>query len=338
MKTCIFAYSNKGCQLAKKIANYFDDVACYTTTKLATDYEFIGERSICTKVGEVFDEAEALIFIGACGIAVRAIAPFLKNKSVDPAVIVIDDCGINVISLLSGHIGGANDLTLKIAKGINATPIITTATDINNKFSVDAWAVKNNLQIGSMRIAKDISARILDEDVPFKTDIKIQGNLPSGLTYKDNGELGIYVSYKTDKLFDSTLHIIPKSLCVGIGCRRNISVEKINSLFHTTLQQYNINLRAIKSISSIDLKSDEKGLLQFADKYDIPINFYNSEELNLLDGEFTPSDFVKSITGVDNVCERAAFKSSGCGKFIVKKIAHDGVTIAICIENQEVNF
>ena len=334
----VFAYSNKGCELAKKIANIFPDSNCYTTEKLAGLYGFNGEKSVCHKAGELFSSSSAMIFIGACGIAVRAIAPYIKSKIVDPAVIVIDDCGNYVISLLSGHIGGANDLTSLVAKEIGAVPVITTATDVNGRFSVDSWAVKNSLTITSMKIAKDVSAQILVEDIPFKSDIDVCGVLPDGLVHGENGELGIYVSYKKDNPFNSTLHLVPKILHVGIGCKRNTSLELIEELYRKTLDNLNIDLRAVKSLSSIDLKKDEEGMLKFADKYKLPINFYTSNELNILEGEFTSSTFVKDITGVNNVCERTAYKSSNCGDFIVRKTSKDGVTIAICVQKQEVYF
>ncbi len=336
METTIFAYSNKGCELAKKISHLYPDSECYTTEKLANTYGFIGVNPICSKVGDVFASSKQLIFIGACGIAVRAIAPYVKNKTVDPAVVVIDDCGSYVISLLSGHIGGANELAALIASEIGATPVITTATDINGKFSVDSWAVKNSLIIASMKIAKDVSAQILVEDILFKSDVSLCGSIPNGLVYGENGKLGIYVSYKTANPFESTLHLVPRTLHVGIGCKKDTPIERIVELYRKTLDEYCIDLRAVKSLSSIDL--NEKGLLNFADKYNLPISFYNSEELNVLDGEFTASAFVKGITGVDNVCERAAFKSSGCGKFIVRKTSKDGVTIAVCEEKTEVCF
>ena len=338
MDVNIFAYSNKGCELSKKIIDIFPDANCYTTEKLAQLYGYKAEKSVCKKAGELFDSSSALIFIGACGIAVRAIAPYVKNKTVDPAVIVIDDCGNYVISLLSGHIGGANELTKLVAKEIDATPVITTATDVNGRFSVDSWAVKNSLIITSMKIAKDVSAQILIEDIPFKSDIKITGELPNSLICSDSGKLGIYVSYKNVNPFDSTLHLVPKNLHVGIGCRKNISLEAIEELYKIIIDEYNIDLRAIKSVSSIDLKKNEDGLLRFSEKYKLPISFYTAEELSMLDGEFTTSAFVRDITGVDNVCERAAYKSSNYGEFIVRKTSKDGVTISICMHNQEVCF
>lgn len=338
MKTYIFCYSSKGCILAQSVSKLFNDSECVTTVKLANTYGFVGEESVCRKAGEVFHKAKAMIFIGACGIAVRAIAPFLKNKAVDPPVIVIDDCGLNVISLLSGHIGGANDLAIYIANTINAHPVISTATDVNNRFSVDSWAVKNDLVIGSMKTAKDISAEILERNIAIKTDICIKGNLPQGLEYGDKGKYGIFVSNKTDNPFSNTLHIIPRNLHVGIGCKKHTPFNKVEELFLSVFKQNNLNIKSVSSFSSIDIKSDEAAILKLGEKYRIPIYFYSAEELSMLDGEFTKSEFVKSITGVDNVCERASYRSSDAGENIIRKTSHDGVTIAVCESKTEVQF
>lgn len=338
MDVNIFAYSNKGCELSKKIIDIFPDANCYTTEKLAQLYGYKGANSVCKKAGELFSSSSALIFVGACGIAVRAIAPHVKSKIVDPAVIVIDDCGNYVISLLSGHIGGANELAILIAKNIGATPVITTSTDVNGRFSVDTWAVKNSLLITSMKVAKEVSSKILIEDVPFKSDIEICGELPNGLVQCESGKLGVYVSYLTVNPYENTLHLVPKNLHVGIGCKKNTSLENIDELYRLILNHFNIDLRAIKSLNTIDLKKDEKGLLQFAEKYKLPVNFYTANELNDLSGQFTSSSFVKSITGVDNVCERSAYKASSKGDFIVRKISKNGVTISICRSKQEVYF
>ncbi|MBR6258633.1 MAG: hypothetical protein IKR21_00285 [Oscillospiraceae bacterium] len=131
--------------------------------------------------GRLFSERDALIFVSAAGIAVRSVAPFIKDKRTDPAVICIDERGKNVIPLLSGHIGGANALALRIADHLGASPIITTATDVNGKFSVDKWAAENGFMIDNMKAAKAVSAAILKWDVPLCSDLPVKGELPPGV-------------------------------------------------------------------------------------------------------------------------------------------------------------
>ncbi len=329
--TGIFAFSDKGCALAKKISSFFKECECYTTKKFAASYKFSTFISVCHTSGELFSSSKTIIFVGACGIAVRAIAPYVKSKITDPAVLVIDECGTYVISLLSGHIGGANALAKYISDKIGAVPVITTATDVNGRFSIDAWAAKHALYISSMKIAKVVSAEILTHNILFKSDFVVNCALPDGLVYGEDGRLGIYVTYKKAKPFENTLRLVPKVIHVGVGCRRGTAVENIDSLLTCVLDENNIDINAVLRFASIDLKKDEAGLHTIAEKYGVPIVFYEADRLNTAAGKFTSSEFVKSITGVDNVCERAAALSSG-GDILVHKTAKNGVTVAMYIE------
>jgi len=269
---------------------------------------------------------------------VRSIAPWIKDKATDPAILVIDDNGKFVIPILSGHIGGANALSNALADKIGAVPVITTATDINNKFAADTWATVNNLVISDMKAAKAVSAGILHSDIPMKCDFTIKGKLPGGIILSDNGALGIYISYKTNLPFKQTLRLTPRILHIGIGCRKDIDESAIMELLSKVFDSNGWDISAIKTISSIDIKSSEPGLLSACGKIGITPSFYPAEKLMAIAGNFTTSAFVKSITGVDNVCERAAAISSNGGTLILKKTSHNGVTIAIAEENWEAVF
>ena len=285
--------------------------------------------------GERFASDEALIFVSSCGIAVRSIAPHIKSKTTDPAVVAIDETGRFVISLLSGHIGGANALAKRIAEAIAAVPVITTATDANGRFSVDSWAAEHGFAISDMTAAKAVSAAILEGDVPVKSDFPIKGELPAGLAFSE-GDTGVYITYRTDEPFKTTLRLIPKCVVLGIGCRRGISKEAIENAVKTVLSVSGIDPRAVISAASIDLKKDEAGLLEFCREAGLPVKFYSAECLNGVQEAVSSSDFVKSVTGVDCVCERAALVKAG--KLIIKKTAADGVTIAAALVNTEVSF
>lgn len=338
MKSVIFAFSKQGCETALKIKNVFKDGLCdiYSMEK----YCFGNIKPIKPPVSkftkEFFESCDTLIYVGAVGIAVRAIAPYVKDKKTDPAVIALDEKGQFAISLLSGHIGGANELTAAIAKEINAVPVITTATDINDKFSVDTWATKNNMYISNMVFAKLVSAQILEKDVPLSSDFNIATSLPNGLKLSDSGELGISVSYLKRKPFDKTLLLVPRILTVGIGCRRGTPKADIENAVNTVLSQNNIDFNGIKKFASIDLKQDEAGLLEFCKDVNKEIEFFTSEQLNNLKGEFSHSDFVKSVTGVDSVCERAALLNAH--KLIVRKTVVNSVTIAVAEEDFSLSF
>lgn len=334
MKTAVFAYSRQGCKTAGRILSLCGgDAKAFTLEKyLCPGFEVLKKNVY----GDVFPKVDAMIFVGSCGIAVRTIAPYVKDKRTDPAVICIDELGTFVIPLLSGHIGGANALARRLAAGMNATAVITTATDIHGKFSVDAWAAEQGYKISSMHLAKAVSAAVLEGDLPLCSDFPIAGCLPAGVYAGNTGKLGIYVTDRVEAPFDNTLRILPPVLHLGIGCRKNTTCGVIRDAVELVLRENRLDARSVKSAASIDLKAEEPGLLDYCREMDFPIHFYSAEVLQSVSGDFTPSTFVREITGVDNVCERAAMM--GADKLIVRKTAYCGVTVAVATENLEVRF
>ena len=338
MKVAVFAYSRQGCKTARRVIAHFDghEIQAYTMERFEEPGFLPIRRPSKPFYGPIFNDVDAMVFVGSVGIAVREIAPHVRDKSTDPAVVSIDELGKFSVPLLSGHIGGANDLALALAKTVGATPVITTATDINKKFSVDAWAARKELVIASLSRAKTVSAAILEKDVPMKSDFPIVTNLPNGVVLADSGDVGIRISVFKDEPYERTLRLIPPILHLGIGCRKGTSTEAIREAVERVLQEYNIDRRAIKCVASIDLKKEEPGLLEFCEEQKLPVTFYSAEELKAVPGDFTPSEFVQSITGVDNVCERSAL--IGAKELIVKKTAMNGVTVAVAAEHLEVRF
>lgn len=335
MRAAIFAFSRQGCQTARRIMEAYPDVTWQSyTMERFSESDFSTITSKC--YGESFSSAEILVFVGSCGIAVRKIAPYVHDKRTDPAVICVDELGTFVIPLLSGHIGGANAIARHIAERLHATAVITTATDINRKFSVDTWATENGCAISSMKLAKAVSAAILEGDIPFKSDFPVNGSLPNGVISGETGNLGIYLTVTDKEPFENTLRLIPKTLHLGIGCRRGIEKEAIQAAVEQVFKANHLDFRAVKSAASIDLKKDEEGLLSFCCEQNISIRFYTAEELKAVSGDFTSSAFVQSVTGVDNVCERSALM--GAEKLIVRKTACHGVTVAVAMEKWEVHF
>ena len=335
MKGAIFAFSRQGCHTARRIREACPDViwSSFTMERFGeADFSAITPKCY----GDCFASSEILVFVGSCGIAVRKIAPYVHDKRTDPAVVCVDELGTFVIPLLSGHIGGANALSRCIAESLHATPVITTATDINRRFSVDTWATEHGCTISSMKLAKAVSAAILERDIPLKSDFPIAGTLPNGVISGENGNIGIYLTVTDKEPFENTLRLIPKVLHLGIGCRRGIEKEAVERAVAQVFQENGLDFRAVKCAASIDLKQDEEGLLSFCKEQNIPIRFYTAEELEAVPGEFTPSPFVQKVTGVDNVCERAALL--GADHLIVKKTACHGVTVAVAMENWEVHF
>ena len=341
MNAKIYCYSLKGRETASKAAEvlrreYQAETECFCPERMAGD----GFSPIPRPSGEFygihFGDSDLLLSVGSVGIAVRHIAPYVRSKVTDPAVIVIDELGRHVIPVLSGHIGGANRMAQTLAMELDGEAVITTATDINGKFAVDEWAARNHMTISSMKTAKDYAAAILERDVPLRSDFPIRGKLPGGTVMGDEGELGLYITYTKNEPFAETLRLVPRCLSLGIGCRRDTPKENIEKAVHAALWDNRIDKRAVKSIASIDIKKDEKGILEFAKDMGIEPEFYSSDELAEVEGDFTPSEFVKSITGVDNVCERAALIRAD--RLIVKKTAMDGVTVSVALKNMEVSF
>jgi len=333
----IFAYSQKGKNLAQAIARKLPGAwELYTVARLA-EMPFQAIPGCARELyGERFIRSDALIFIGACGIAVRAIAPFVRDKQTDPAVLCVDELGRFVIPLLSGHIGGANKLAETLAEQIGAVSVVTTATDIRRRFSVDAWAARQGLTIDDMQAAKLVSAAILEGDVPLKSDFPIASQLPAGVVPGQEGKVGIYLTMGLQRPFGATLRLIPRVLHLGIGCRKGTAAETVDQAVRSTLAGAGLDQQAVKCAASIDIKAQEPGLLAYCHGAGIPIQFYPAEALMAVEGNFTSSEFVKKTTGADNVCERAAMVDAQ--RLLVKKTALNGVTVAVAAEDWEAHF
>lgn len=338
MKLAVFAFTRRGCGTARRVKEALgcDECRMFTMAKFnQPDFEPY-QPPLTAFTQPIFQWADLIVFVGSTGMAVRAIAPWVRDKKTDPGVIVVDEAGNYAISLLSGHIGGANLETRILAQNIGAQSVITTATDINGKFSVDDWAARNGLVIGSMSAAKAVAAAILEADVPIACDFPISGTLPNGTYAGDSGKIGIYIGYRNIQPFGVTLQLIPKVLQLGLGCRRGTPEAAIEKAVQTVLGRAGISMEAIAGAASIDLKANEEGLLAFCHTHWLPVQFYTAQELSEVPGDFPASGFVASVTGVDNVCQRSAML--GAEKCIIEKTAMDGVTVAVAQKKWEAVF
>lgn len=336
MRAAVFAFTERGKATARRVAGRMaGDAELYAPARLAGEDFAACAGGLPEFVGKLFDR-DALIFVGAAGIAVRAVAPHVASKRSDPAVICLDEAGRFVIPLLSGHIGGANALAGKLASALDAVPVITTATDVNGRFSVDAWAAERGMAISSMALAKRVSAEILVRDMPFWSDKPVSGALANGLIWEDHGPLGVCVSVRDLKPFDETLMLVPRALRLGIGCRRGAPARAVEAAVLKALADNRLRPEAVAGAASIDVKADEAGLIECCHSRGWPVAFYSAQRLNAVPGDFSKSEFVKNTVGVDNVCERAAAASGG--RIIVKKTALDGVTVAVAEEKWGIEF
>ena len=342
MRIRILSYTKTGRDTAGKIASHLraegHNCRTFAQQKFAgPDDEILSVRAAAW-AEEGFREDDALLFCCAAGIAVRAIAPWVRDKTTDPAVVVTDEKGKYVIPLLSGHLGGANEFAETVARATGGIPVLTTATDTEGVFAVDTFARKNHLRISDMQLAKEISASLLSGGrVGFRSDLPVAGTLPQGLTEGDE-RLGIYIGRRNTYLpFPRTLILTPQRYAAGIGCRRGKDTEELSSFLSENLAASGIAPEELSAIASIDLKKDETGLICLAVDLHVPFLTFTAEELMAVPGEFSASDFVLAQTGVDSVCERAAVRASG-GTLISKKTARDGMTVAIARSEEAISF
>ena len=326
----IISFTAKGGDINTKLIDILSEanISSYTLKKYLSDNRMKPLEDLKETVKKHFSD-DAIIFVGATGIAVRSIAPYVKDKFYDPAVLVIDELGRYVIPLLSGHVGGANELANYIGGALSAASIITTATDINGTFAVDVFAKKHNLFISSRKLAKDVSATLLDKK-PVDIDSDIDTFDVKELKKKLNPENKVCdIKVKiTDRIYDDgVLTLIPKDLYIGVGCKKDTDACKLIDFVNEVFIKEGLDIRAVKSIGSIDIKKDEEAIKSLANKLDVPFVTFNKDELNLVKGDFYESEFVKKVVGVGNVCERSVCIQ--CKNLIVKKTAKDGMTVAI---------
>ena len=306
MKLHAAAFSQEGAALALRIARAFGGAA-WAPERYAGAGVLPFGASLGDWAGARFAESEALVFVSSCGIAVRAIAPYLKGKERDPAVVVTDERGASVISLLSGHLGGANELARRIAEIIGGRPVITTATDVNGITPPDSWAVKNGCAIENLPAAKRVAAELLAGHA-----------------------VGVAV---TDELqpapYPVTLWLRPKNLTVGVGCKRGTEPELLRGCFLDFMKNSGYSPLSAAVVASVEQKKDEAAVAGLAEFYQIPFETFTAAELMALPGEFTPSPAAIAAVGADNVCERAALAASRGGYLVRLKTKYPGITFAL---------
>lgn len=352
MDISIISFTEKGIYLSEKIAGALEkeEIAVFTKCSLAKKTGMAGfiqfvEKSIGEWTKEQMREGHTLLFIGACGIAVRAIAPCITDKLHDSPVLVLDERGEYIIPILSGHMGGANETAAEIALVTGAIPVITTATDINEKFAVDLFAKKNGLHIVNKDgIAKVSSKALAGKEITIWIEpghIMENMKIPEGIkliTAPPEQRADIAITAEAEKN-SALLYLKPKEYMIGMGCKRGKEEAEINNLILKSIEEAGITKEQIYALASIDRKKDEKGLLAWCRKERIPFLTFTAEQLQELEGCFNASAFVKEQTGVDNVCERAALRAcKDAGTLIYNKHAEAGMTIAIAKREWRVTF
>ena len=337
MKLDVISFTKNGALLAEKLLLLFPGSEGTAPEAYCPDGVKPLKAGLSGWVKARFKKGRALVFIGSAGIAVRAVAPFLRSKAEDAAVICIDERGENVIPLLSGHIGGANRLALELAEAIGARAVITTATDVNGVFAADLWASENNCVIFDTSAIKIVSSALLSgEEVGFVSEFPVEGKLPPGIFRGTDKEKGIEIALIGTNPFRHTLLLVPGVVVAGIGCRKGAPADIIERRLADELARLNIPVCAVSKVASIDIKAGEPGLLLLCERIGADFVTFSAEELMSAEGDFSKSGRVLKATGADNVCERAVALSGG--RVIAKKSAGDGVTVALGVLDYTVTF
>lgn len=334
LKIAIISINQPSLNSAERLKEYLKEYEVDVYGKDGLEHnlkEFKSYEKIDTVLAEGWKKYDAIICILAMGIVVRKIAPLLKSKATDPAILVMSIDLLKVIPLLSGHIGGANELSDVIANKIDGCiNFISTATDQVKAFAFDMFAKKNNMEIENLNCLANISNRLINkksvkvftlkavfESIKDKTNLK--------LIEKDCIDQNTVIINPLGK--SDNLHLKPK-LYIGIGCNRGTSFEDIQKAFLWFLDKYGIKKEQIKNIASFKAKADEKGLLEFAKKYNFDIKFFNKEEINNLDGEFSKSASTKFF-GLKGVAEPSSILISKYKELIIpKEVYEKKITIA----------
>ncbi|MBQ6441380.1 MAG: cobalamin biosynthesis protein [Lachnospiraceae bacterium] len=335
MRKMAICFSRAGRELIQRLRRAekekgLDPVEGYDSTRQddAAETKTIGERTgdgLLPYQGTVEEWAQmaaeihaCAIFVGATGIAVRAVAGIAADKLTDIPVIVIDDQGEFVIPLLSGHAGGANRIAMTLAALLDAVPVITTATDLHGAFSVDVFAGEHRLTIRNRDGIKRVSAKAL-EGKPVTLSIK---------HFPPESPVDVIVADETDREY--TLLLSPKPYVLGLGMRKGKDPGETEAFVKQCLEQHGISMEELYAIGTIDLKEREEAIRRLSRKYRIPVLSFDTALLDQAEGEFTASSFVKETVGVDNVCERAASLAAGPQAVrVIGKTKGDGVTLAV---------
>ena len=347
-KIAILSITNNGRELALKIKEIMKNVDVFFIKK---DTDYINDEVTVVNKGlkefipQIFDKYDYLVFIMATGIVVRTIAPLIISKFSDPAILVMDEKGNNIISLLSGHMGGANEMTLYMSDLINSHPVITTATDVNKKSSLDMIAKKLNGHIDDFRdnVLKINSMLVNNEEVHLYIDGNYKINHQGFTLYDEKTDLDkvrnlVIVTNKKDinkilnknieNLNEKIIKVTPKDIVIGVGCKKNTDSNHMKNSLIKFLAEYNIDINAVKEIGSIEIKKDEKAIIDLAKFLDVKFKTFSVEEISKVDYLYEKSDWVKKNVGVYSVSDPVAHLLSE-GRVIINKQKYDGITFSI---------
>jgi cobalt-precorrin 5A hydrolase len=325
MKTAVIALTMNGKALAKQLSDTLDECTFCDPTN----------NGVLGEISRLWTQVDGIICIMAAGIVVRSIAQLCKDKRKDPCVVVLDEKGNYAISLLSGHLGGGNELARKIARITGGKAVITTASDVTGHTALDLWIAKNDMIMTNPEKLTPLSARLINKGfLTFFSDQPI-GRLPNDFRVVENiDQANIVISHLNPSKYDQFL-LIPRNLFVGFGCNRGTTSAEFEHALDDLCRIHRIDPYAIVGLASIDIKNDEKGLLEFAAKRQLPISFFSKEMLNTVPG-IAPSEAAMKATGAKGVAEPAAILAAASegefGRIFIRKMKWKNVTVAVAMK------
>ncbi|WP_027365709.1 cobalt-precorrin 5A hydrolase [Desulfotruncus alcoholivorax] len=349
MKTAVICITRRSHNLGLQIKNKLGqngveaDLYAFSQGSVRSD-DTVYFQNLSGIVKEIFPSYRQIIFIMALGIVVRVIAGLVKDKTVDPAVIVIDENGHNVISVLSGHLGGANKLTRLIAGLIGARPVITTATDVQGLPAVDDLAREYNYALDPVSAVKTVNSTIVNGGtVYFYGSEKLKIAKEKSLHYfalsdypdrQRSADFNVIITSEIiNNCHANTMFLRPRNLVAGIGCRSGTPADKLLEAVHTALEMCNRSSLSLRVLATIQIKADEPGLIQAAAALKVPVIAFSAEEINCFINKtgrcIQRSDFVQKKVGVPAVCEPAALMATGKGELLLPKQKFPGITVAV---------
>ncbi|MGE5581491.1 MAG: cobalt-precorrin 5A hydrolase [Bacillota bacterium] len=342
----VIALTKKGTELAKKLASHLKADIKVPRRFLTGDDQVPGYLGpVAEEIQAAFPKYSALILIMAAGIAVRSIAPVLKNKQTDPAVLVIDEEGRFVISLLSGHWGGANQLAAALAKFLKGTAVITTASDINELPSLDLLAKEQKMEIDRPDLLPKFSGAIVNGEplvvwdhwgleLNWPENVRVVKEKPPQFTAEE--KLLVIIGFKEAPVLPPGLNVLalrPRCLTVGIGCCKGVPGVRIGGAIRRYFREHYWSIRSLKAIATIDLKEEEPGLTEACKELEVPLVVFTREQLAKAMPGLKNSQFVLDTIGVGGVCEPAAILGAKNGKLIGAKQNLGQITVAVALDS-----
>lgn len=337
----VYALTPQGAVLGRRLA---DELAAelFTPGVLAEAHRATGFSSLPALMAEIFQARRAHVFIAACGLVVRAVAPHLRGKDVDPAVVVLDQEGRFAVSLLSGHLGGANELARRVAALTNGAPVITTATDSLGLPSFDVIARDLNLGIGNLEAVKHLNAALISGERVMIFDpagrlARVEGLLAGRVDWAASPEdlpwdaPCLIVDWRERRLGPRHLALRPRVLAVGVGCRKGAGVASVLEVVHAALAAKRLSPASVRTLASIEAKRDEPGIIEAAAALGVKPVFFSARLLRAVSTP-TPSAMVAKHMGVPSVCEAAAMCAAGATRLLATKIKSRTATAAVALD------